>query len=212
VELTTEQRDLRDAVRGLLARYRSPDPAGHDPAEDPGAGDEPGYDGTLWRRLCGEIGVAGLAIPERYGGAGAGPVETCIVLEELGRGLVPSPLLGSAVLVGQALLAGGDDEACRRLLPGIASGETVAALAWTPEAGHWDPTEPAFAARPGAAPDPASPAAPGTWALTGEAHHVLDGDLADALLTAARAPEAFAADTAATPSSSGTRGSTTTNG
>ncbi len=130
MELTTEQRDLRDAVRGLLTRHRAtatgPGPAGDpgtgedpvaggdpatsgDPAAggDPGSGDgpAPGYDGALWRRLCSEIGVAGLAIPERYGGAGAGPVETCIVLEELGRGLVASPLLGSAVLAGQALLA-----------------------------------------------------------------------------------------------------------
>ena len=136
----------------------------------------------LWQRLCGEIGVAGLAVPERYGGAGAGQVETCIVLEELGRCLVPSPMLGSAVLAGQALLATGDDEACQRLLPGIASGAAIAALAWAPRAGHWDPAEPAFAARPGTGP-------PDAWVLTGEAHHVLDGDTAGVLLAAARAPD-----------------------
>jgi len=196
VELTTEQRDLRDAVRGLLVRHRQaaaaePGAAGA-PSEggEPGASSEPGtgretgtgdgagpgYDLPLWQRLCGEIGVAGLAIPERYGGAGAGPVETCIVMEELGRGLVSSPMLGSAVLAGQALLASGDEEACQRLLPGIANGETVAALAWAPQAGHWDPAEPAFAARP-------------AWVLSGEAHHVLDGDAADVLLAAARTPD-----------------------
>jgi alkylation response protein AidB-like acyl-CoA dehydrogenase len=129
--------------------------------------------------LYGEIGVAGLAIPERYGGAGAGPVETCIVLEELGRGLVPSPLLGSAVLAGQALLASGGEEACQRLLPCIASGAAVAALAWAPQAGHWDPAEPAFAAHESGH----------ARALTGEAHHVLDGDTADVLLAAARTPD-----------------------
>src|SRR5581483_1102393 len=99
-----------DAVRGLLDRHKaaatmdleSPDPA-------------PGFDRALWRRLCGEIGVAGLAIPEAYGGAGGGPVETHIVLEELGRRLAPAPLLGSAVLAGQALLASGDVAACERL-------------------------------------------------------------------------------------------------
>jgi alkylation response protein AidB-like acyl-CoA dehydrogenase len=193
VELTTEQRDLRDAVRGLLARQRQavtaePGVAGApSEGEEPGASREPGtgggagpgYDGALWKRLCGEIGVAGLAIPERYGGAGAGPVETCIVMEELGRGLVPSPLLGSAVLAGQALLASGGDEACQRLLPGIASGETIAALAWAPPAGHWDPAEPAFAAR----------GSGHIWALAGEAHHVLDGDAAGVLLAAARTPD-----------------------
>jgi alkylation response protein AidB-like acyl-CoA dehydrogenase len=193
VELTTEQRDLRDAVRGLLARHGRaaaaepgvavvPD-AGEEPAasSEPGAGDGagPGYDVPLWQRLCGEIGVAGLAIPERYGGAGAGPVETCIVTEELGRGLVPSPLLGSAVLAGQALLASDDKNACQRLLPGIASGETVAALAWAPRSGHWDPAEPAFTAR----------ASGQAWVLSGEAHHVLDGDTAGVLLAAARMPD-----------------------
>jgi alkylation response protein AidB-like acyl-CoA dehydrogenase len=186
VELSTEQRDLGDAVWGLLARHGRPDLAGSGQAGDPGADGGPGYEVSLWQRLCGEIGVAGLAIPERYGGAGAGPVETCIVLEELGRGLVPSPLLGSAVLTGQVLLASGDEAVCQRLLPGIASGETVAALAWAPQAGHWDPAEPAFTAHPPAG------VALGTadaWALSGEAHHVLDGDTAGVLLAAARAPD-----------------------
>ena len=123
MELTDEQRDLRDAVHGLLAQQR-----GH--AAD---------DRSLWRRLCGEIGVAGIAIPQRYGGAGAGPVETHIVMEELGRGLTCSPLLGSAVLAAQALLASGDTEACQRLLPAIADGSAVAALAWTTPAGRLGP-------------------------------------------------------------------------
>ena len=109
MELTDERRHLRDAVRGLLAQQQRGDP---------------GDDRALWRRLCGEIGVAGLAIPPRYGGAGAGPVETHIVMEELGRGLTCSPLLGSAVLAapgsaspgsaspGSAALARARDLAC----------------------------------------------------------------------------------------------------
>jgi len=171
MELTDEQRDLRDAVRGLLAQQRAPGAMG------PG----PGYDRQLWRRLCGQIGAAGLAIPERYGGAGAGPVETHIVMEELGRGLTCCPLLGSAVLAAQALLAAGDGAACQRLLPAIAEG-AVAALAWTTEAGRWDPGEVACRAGP----------ATGGWVLTGEAHHVLDGDDAGVLLAAARTPGATA--------------------
>ena len=205
MELTDERRDLRDAVRGLLARQQRGD-----------AGD----DKSLWRRLCGEIGVAGLAIPQRYGGAGAGPVETHIVMEELGRGLTCSPLLGSAVLTAQALLASGDTVACQRLLPAIADGSAVAALAWTAPAGHWDPGEAAYAAHPAArttaadaiqaiaeaagpdagmgagtgagtgAPKASVPSvsSPDDWVLTGEAHHVLDGDQADVLLAAARTP------------------------
>jgi alkylation response protein AidB-like acyl-CoA dehydrogenase len=131
-------------------------------------------------------------------------VETHIVMEELGRNLTCSPLLGSAVLAGQALLASGDTAACRRLLPAIADGSAVAALAWTTEAGHWDPGEVACDAQPAApasptAATPASPAAATSatspadgWVLTGEAHHVLDGDAADVLLAAARTPDAIA--------------------
>ena len=83
MELTGEQRDLRDAVRGLLTRQHGAAPEPSDPG--------PGYDQALWQRLCGEIGVAGLAIPARYGGAGAGPVETHVVMEELGREPDPVP-------------------------------------------------------------------------------------------------------------------------
>jgi alkylation response protein AidB-like acyl-CoA dehydrogenase len=156
MSLTAEQRELRDAVRGLLARGA--------PGESP------------WPRLCREVGVAGLAIPERYGGAGAGAAETGVVMEELGRDLTCAPLLGLG-LVTQALLASGDDDACARLLPGIAAGSVTAALAWTTWAGHWDAADVAGQAR----------AAGGGWELDGEAHYVLDGDTADVLLVAARA-------------------------
>jgi len=182
---TDEQRDLRDAVRGLLA---------HQQRRAPGDG---GDGRPLWRRLCGEIGVAGLAIPQRYGGAGAGPVETHIVMEELGRDLTWAPLLGSGVLAAQALLASGDGAACERLLPAIADGSAVATLAWAGEAGRWDPGEAACAARPAGPTQPAPPSRPAPsagpgWELAGEAHHVLDGDLADVLLVAARAPDGIA--------------------
>ncbi len=158
MSLTEEQRDLRDAVRGLLG----------------GEGD----DRSLWRRLCTEVGVAGLAIPERYGGAGAGAAETGVVMEELGRDLTSSPMLGSAVLAAHALLGSGDDAACARLLPAIADGSATATLAWTTRAGHWDSGEVGYQARE----------AGGGWELDGEAHYVLDGDTADVLLVAARGP------------------------
>jgi alkylation response protein AidB-like acyl-CoA dehydrogenase len=167
MDLTIEQRDLRDAVRGLLTRQQR---------QGEGSGR------SLWPRLRGEIGAAGLAIPGRYGGAGAGPAETHIVMEELGRELTPSPLLGSAVLAAQALLATGDEAACQRLLPAIAAGTAIAAVAWTGPAGRWDPVEAACEAR----------FSPGGWALTGEAHYVLDGDVADVLLAAACTPDGIA--------------------
>jgi len=167
MDLTGERQALRNAVRGLLTRHHGAAPEPGDPG--------PGYNQALWQRLCGEIGVAGLAIPARYGGAGAGPAETHVVMEELGRGLTPSPMLGSAVLAAQALLASGDAAACQRLLPATADGTTIAALAWTDESGHWDPRKAAFAAT-------------SDHVLTGEAHHVLDGDAAAVLLAAAHTP------------------------
>jgi alkylation response protein AidB-like acyl-CoA dehydrogenase len=115
-----EQQDLRDAVRGLLAS----------------AGDE---GGAAWGRLCQEVGVAGLAIPERYGGAGGGAAEVGVVMEELGRGLTPSPMLGSAVLAAQALLGTGDEAACERLLPAIAEQATrLAAVISATGLDPWD--------------------------------------------------------------------------
>lgn len=168
MRLTGEQEDLRSAVRGLLDSY--PLGPGPDSAAERG----------LWQRLCMEIGLAGLAVPERFGGSGAGPVEVHVVMEELGRSLTPSPMLGSAVLATTALLSSGDDAACQRLLPRLADGSQTAALAWTTAAGRWDPAE--VACRAAAAGDDG-------WALTGGAHYVLDGDRASVLLVVAQLPD-----------------------
>ena len=146
MELSEEHRALRDAVRGLLAGY---------PAR--AAIEQPaGYDPGLWQRLCKEIGVAGLAIPEAYGGAGATLLESHVVLAEWGRQLTPGPMLGS-VLATQALLRAGDDE----LLPALCAGDRIAALAWQGE----------FATA-------------GTGRVSGVAHQVMDAETADVLLIA----------------------------
>jgi len=122
--LTEEQAELGKIVRGLIDRRAD--------ALDLRAamGSEPGFDEVLWRQLCEQIGVAALAVPEEYGGAGFTSFETHLVLEQLGRSLTPSPLLGTAVLTTQALLLSGDEVACKRLLPGLADGSVVGALAW----------------------------------------------------------------------------------
>jgi alkylation response protein AidB-like acyl-CoA dehydrogenase len=163
---TEEAVALRDAVRSLLTRRSGPE-AVRAALESP-----LGYDDKLWSTLCEQIGVAALAIPERYGGAGAGLAEVCVVQAELGRTLTPAPMLGSAVLCGDALLRTGNDEACERLLPGIAAGTTLAALAWSDVDGQWTPA--LTASGPG---------------LDGRACYVLDGDIADVLLAVARTPD-----------------------
>jgi len=125
---TDEQRGLRDAVRTLLAK-RSDSAAVRRAIETPA-----GYDEDLWRLLCEQIGVAGLGIPERFGGAGAGRAEVAIVSTELGRTLTPAPMLGSGVLAAQFLLALSDDDASDRLLPRIAAGEVAAVAELDPDA------------------------------------------------------------------------------
>jgi alkylation response protein AidB-like acyl-CoA dehydrogenase len=167
-----EQEGLRDAVRTLLAKRSG------SAAVRAAMVSERGYDEQLWGVLCGQIGVAALAIPEKFGGAGAGLLETHLVLEELGRTLTPTPLLGSSVLAAQLLLALDDGEACERLLPGIADGG-IAAVCWTGPDGHWDPAGAAVVAA--------------DRTLTGRAHYVLDGDIADVLLVVAREGDDIAA-------------------
>lgn len=173
---TDEQLELRKTVKALLAKHA-----------DPGAvrratESENGYDAALWDLLCQQVGVAALAIPEEFGGIGASAVESHLVLEELGRTLAPTPMLGSVVLAAQAILASGDTDACERLLPGIAEGTSVAALCWTDESGSWDTTGAGVTA-----------AASGSgFELTGSSHFVLDGSYADVLVVAATVDGAVA--------------------
>lgn len=131
------------------------------------------FDSELWRLLCEEVGIAGMAIPEEYGGAGFSLREAQLVLEEIGRSLAPSPYLGSVAIAAQALLASGDAEACTRLLPAIAEGSSSAALAWADGAGVF------------ASPDGVHARAGDVWTLNGTAGFVLDGATADVLLVIA---------------------------
>jgi alkylation response protein AidB-like acyl-CoA dehydrogenase len=164
--VTDEQDALRDSVRRVLAKRSDVRAAIELPD---------GFDRNVWAVLCDQIGVAALAIPERHGGAGASLRETHVVLEELGATLTPTPLLGSAVLCAQLLLELDDDSASARLLPRIAAGE-IAALAWAGPDGSWTPN--------------AITAADDR--LTGSAHFVLDGDIADVLLVVALDDHALA--------------------
>jgi alkylation response protein AidB-like acyl-CoA dehydrogenase len=114
------EEELRAAVRDLFAdRVSTAKVLAR--AEADLAGVE---DAALWRTLAADMGCAGLAIPEEYGGAGASWREVAVVAEEVGRALAPVPFLGSAVMATAALLACDD----RELLTALASGERTAAL------------------------------------------------------------------------------------
>lgn len=88
-----------------------------------------GVDRLLWQAFTGELGLAGVAIPEALGGVGLGMVELAILAEEAGRHTAALPLLASLALAAPAILAGGTDEQKARFLPRLASGELVASFA-----------------------------------------------------------------------------------
>jgi alkylation response protein AidB-like acyl-CoA dehydrogenase len=164
--LSDEQAELASTVRSLLAKHSGAE------AVRAAAASARGYDEKLWSVLCEQVGAAALALPEQYGGAGFSLFETHIVLEELGAALTPSPLLGSAVLSAGTLLRAGDVALAEEVLPGIADGTTVAALAWC-------------AGWPVSAESWTGVAVEGNR-LSGAADLVLDGDTADLLLVLAR--------------------------
>ncbi len=120
---TDEQRQLRTTVRDFLAATCS---HGQLTAQ---LGQPEGFDRATWRRAASELGLPGVAVPESYGGSGLSPADLVWVLAECGRALYPGPFLPSAVLACTALLAGGDADACGELLPALAAGERVGAVA-----------------------------------------------------------------------------------
>ncbi|GAA1835839.1 acyl-CoA dehydrogenase family protein [Pseudonocardia ailaonensis] len=161
--------DLRREVRRFLER-RSTEADVRRLMADP-----EGYDREVWTVMAGQLGLQGMALPEAHGGAGFGYEELCVVFEEMGRALLPSPFLATIALAANVLLESGDPAACERYLPAIASGELVATLALGEEEGGWDDT----AVRMRAEPD-------GTgWTLTGVKRFVPAAHVANLLLVVA---------------------------
>jgi len=163
--------DLREVIRDVLEREAThervravmDDPAGHDAA--------------LWTQMA-ELGWTGLAIPERYGGAGATLVELGVVLEELGRFLVPSSFVPSVVLFGGAVLLAGREDQRAALLPRIAAGDLLASAALGGAAGRCEVESLALRARDNGA----------GLSLNGTVDYVPSLDLAELVLVAARTP------------------------
>ena len=91
---------------------------------------ERGYDESLWAMLCEQVGVAGLVVPEEFGGAGGELADAAVVLEELGRGLVPTPLLGTTLAEVALLAADTPDSAT---LEQLASGSAVGTVVFDPD-------------------------------------------------------------------------------
>jgi len=167
------RRELADAVTRLVRRRA--DVVGLRAAVASGRG----YDDVLWTTLCEQIGAAALAVPEEDGGAGFTLLETLLVLERLGAGLTPTPLLGSGVLATQAVLATAAPPDRARLLPALSAGTSVAALAWADNRGRWRTD----------GSDVRATATDDGWRLSGTATLVLHGADADVLLVVATTPD-----------------------
>lgn len=161
----TEREEFRAVVRAFLTE-RSPEPHVRSLIED-----ERGADLDVWRQMAAELGLAGVIIPEEYGGQGMSQAEMAVALTESARVLLCAPLLSTGVLAPSALLDSGDEEAAKRYLPAIADGTLITAVA-IDDGGTARTT-----AEPGR----------GDWRLTGRKTHVIDGQLADLLLVVAAA-------------------------
>ncbi len=167
---TEEQEELRKTVRAFLDA-KSSEEAVREQMET-----EDGYDAAVWSQMAEQMGLQGLHIPEEFGGSGFGYVELGIVLEEMGRSLLCAPFFSSVVLAGNTLIESGDEAAKQKYLPGIASGETIATLAYTEPSGKWDESGiTATATKDGDA-----------YKINGTKSFVLDGHTANLIIVAAK--------------------------
>jgi alkylation response protein AidB-like acyl-CoA dehydrogenase len=130
--LDPDQRLVQESAHGFFGRRWTPDDVRATEAGDLG------YSPELWREMA-ELHWVGMALPEAYGGQGAGFLDLFPVYEEMGRFLVPGPHLDTAVVAAEVLLAVGTDAQRDRWLPAIARGEAVISLALMEPAGVFGP-------------------------------------------------------------------------
>ncbi|MCS3497130.1 alkylation response protein AidB-like acyl-CoA dehydrogenase [Bradyrhizobium japonicum] len=164
-DFSDDQKQLRDQARKFLAEKCSPKAVrvvldGKTP-----------YDKELWKGLA-EMGFLGVAIPEEFGGAGAGHLELCVIAEEMGRANAPVPFSSTVYLAAEALLIAGSDAQKKKWLPAIASGEAIGTLALFEGKGNPSPKNVKLIAANGV--------------LNGVKKPVADGAIADFAVVAAR--------------------------
>jgi alkylation response protein AidB-like acyl-CoA dehydrogenase len=168
--LNEEQSMLRDSARGLISDKA---PVAH-LRQLRDAKDATGFSRDLWKAFA-EMGFSGLLVPEEFGGSGLGCVEAGVVMEEIGRTLMPSPFLSTAVLAASALSRGGSAAQKSEYLPKIVDGSLLAALAVDEGTKHRPLMTKMQAMRSG-----------NGFKLNGDKAFVVDGHTADLLIVAAR--------------------------
>ena len=131
-DFSPEQQQLRDQARRYLEEHCAK--RSREILEKGG-----GYDKALWKGLA-DLGLIGVAIPEEYGGAGAGQLELCVIAEELGRTLAPVPFASTVYLAAELIMAAGTDAQKKAWLPKIAAGEAVGTVAFVEGPGNPTPT------------------------------------------------------------------------
>ncbi len=138
-----------------------------------------GYSPELWQRIAG-LGWLGLMFPDEYGGSGGSFLDLVVLLEEMGYNILPGPFFSTVVLGGPTILAAGNKEQKRELLPGIASGEIILTLALTEPSVGYDASSVKTTAV----------AHNGEYMINGTKLFVPDANVADLLLCVARTKEA----------------------
>jgi acyl-CoA dehydrogenase len=168
--LNDEQRMVKESADGFFAE--------HAPVSQlrrlRDSADADGFDRGLWARMA-EMGFTGVAIPEQFGGTGLGLVAAGLIQEAIGRNLSLTPFLSSAILSATAIVKGGSEDQKAGLLPKMARGELILALAADEKARH----------QPASVTTKAQASGNG-FRLTGVKPFVLDGHVADRLIVAAR--------------------------
>jgi alkylation response protein AidB-like acyl-CoA dehydrogenase len=168
--LTEEQSMLRDSARGLISDKAPVSHLRH--LRD--SKDATGFSRDLWATFA-EMGFAGLLVPEEFGGSALGCVEAGVVMEEIGRTLMPSPFLATSVLAASALSRGGSAGQKSEHLPKLSAGSLLAALAVDEGPKHRPLQTSLQAVRSG-----------NGFKLSGAKALVVDGHVADLLIVAAR--------------------------
>ncbi len=167
--LTDEQRLLQHSVERLFADHYAFE-ARKRYGQEPG-----GFSRALWARYA-ELGLLGLPFEEAYGGSAGGPVETMIVMEQIGRALALEPYLATVVLGGGLLRLGGSEAMRAELIPQIAGGDLILAFAHAERQSRYDLADVAARARRDGA----------GFVIDGAKSLVLHGDSARKFIVSAR--------------------------
>ncbi|MCV7023092.1 acyl-CoA/acyl-ACP dehydrogenase [Mycolicibacterium novocastrense] len=164
-----DHRDLREAVRDFLTT-RSPSSAVRAAMDSP-----TGYDERVWRELTADLGLAAIAVPEEFGGAGAGLPELAVVFEEMGAALLCAPFFSTVALAIPTLLASGDAAAMQEYLPALLDGSRTATVIFNGRLDPWNSDAVTLSAHSDGP----------SHRLHGNAELVLDGHTANTVLVTA---------------------------